>query len=103
MVATAHVDGGYQWRTPGAYVDFHGATIAAFRNSMGRPSLMAGYTVGDTLAITVGAVAGYGKPMAFASASVAISLGRGRRLRLNALPRPKGGSAAINIALERTF
>lgn len=60
---TAHVSPGYETFTPGAYVRHEsGFTAGAYRNSIGRNSAYAGWTLetdDKRFAITAGAVTGY--------------------------------------------
>ncbi len=62
---TAHAASGYESVTPGIYIRHEsGLTAGAYRNSIKRPSLYAGYTfetADKRWALTVGAVTGYEK------------------------------------------
>lgn len=118
----------YETITPGAYVVLaNGATVGAYRNSYGRPSVYAGWTFrtqDDRFAVTVGAVTGYGR---FATSpvwpgpdgknyrtyhdgndveplivpSVRFSLTEATSVRLGVLARPvKDGAAALHVAIE---
>lgn len=101
---TAHVHGGYERQTPGIYVVADNcATLGIYRNSVNRMSVVAGCTLGTTWSLTIGAVTGYGRLQPLAVPSVSLPLAGAWRARVEALPRPRGGSAALSLSLERWF
>lgn len=104
-LATGHSRGGYESQTPGVYLRWNsGLTLGAYRNSDGRDSAYAAWTFSDRhdrLALTVGAVSGYGhgvKPLL--APSVRLPLTEHVSARLTVLPRYEKGSAAVHLSIE---
>lgn len=100
-------DAPYNGINPGAYALLdNGATLGAYRNSIRRTSVYAGYTLQTParhFALTVGAITGYDAApvMPLLVASARIPLGERAALRLFAVPRPTPkGSAAVSAAIE---
>lgn len=98
-LATWHDQPGFETATPGIYaVDTAGCTAGALRNSEGRASAYAGYTWRwGPVALTAGAISGYGGIKPLVLPSVAIG-----PLRIVAIPRLGNVSAAagLHVALE---
>lgn len=110
-LASAHSRPGFEAANPGLYLKRDdGLTAGLLRNSYGRASLYAGWTLETTdgrLAVTVGAITGY--PARSVSLLVApsmhVPLAAGWGARLAVLPKPPipGGAAALHLSIERAF
>ena len=104
---SAHMGGGYEPLTVGAYARWDGGlTVGALRNSERRASVYAAQTwetADRRVALTVGAISGYRavpiSPMVVPS--VRFDLSTRAALRLAYVPKPNTrGSAAVHLAVE---
>lgn len=99
----------------GAYVRHEsGFTAGIYRNTLDRTSVYAGYTIGDRLALTVGAVTGYqkeivnGKTVGASGGKLTLMLAPSVRLgpvRMSYIPRV-GASNPCNVfhfSVEKEF
>lgn len=109
-LASAHSRGGYEAATVGMYVQHDGLTAGVLRNSYGRMSAYAGWTLQTAdarWAVTVGAVTGYParRVSLLVAPSVRLPLAEGWAARLAYLPKPPqvGSSAALHLSIERAF
>lgn len=105
-LATASDHRGYETITPGLYLRADSClTLGAYRNSVGSRSLYAGCTLqSGPWALTVGAVTGYGRPLApLVVPSYRWAIGAHSSARIALIPAPPGGAAALHFAVERAF
>jgi hypothetical protein len=113
-LATAHFGGDgtpLKSATPGAYlVTDLGLSVGTYRNSYGRSSTYAGWTLqtdDQRFAITVGAVTGYSAarvmPLLVPSARIPITSGVSARLSFIPKPVKSGHAAGLHLSIERGF
>lgn len=111
QLATAHYGDGasdMRWATPGVYVQHpSGATFGAYRNSQGRGSVFAAWTLqtpGKTFALTAGAVTGYeaGSVLPLVVPSVRLPLTESVSARLMFVPpiAKHDITGAVTLAIE---
>lgn len=109
-VGSWHSEPGFNNTNPGLYLrTVDGWTAGAYRNSISRTSVYAGWTDGTELAsgvraeVTVGGITGYRIPLLpMAVPSVRFALGEHLGARLILIPRinPKLGAHVVSLAID---
>lgn len=110
-LVSAHSRPGFEAANPGLYLKRDdGLTAGVLRNSYGRTSVYAGWTLETAdgrLALTVGAITGYPARSVslLVAPSVRMPLAEGWAARVTFLPKPPkvGSASALHLSVERAF